>query len=363
MSTTESYDGSELDLTSDLDCDDLSDMDYIPDDMAWELDLDDKMEDLKGNDIDDFTDAYELCRNGHYEKLPSKIREAISKFETEEETNSERDNVSEAPPRTASNRSIRRKFDRYMKRMRKTSHRWFREYVRKLKGYIRRGDEKLGIRPFKFLKLENVDAMDLINMAKKDAEHRKPSPQFEELLHKELTCITEPTVVMDKNGIVLCVYVTDIRWPSHAIDELHNAMSDLKFEDSGGKPTAKDVRNKRKEHAARQWVYTYIFEQGHNYRGPVFPKDSRSSASQVRASLKFLDRIGGYSDFLSALVYIFDKKFWERARNVCDTVNLLPEGQFFITSSFEVFLNTMMIENKTSTTYVGCSLGFLCCYF
>jgi hypothetical protein len=51
-------------------------------------------------------------------------------------------------------------------------------------------------------------------------------------------------------------------------------------------------------------------------------------------------------------VYIFDLDFWRRARNVCDAVSCTTEADAFLTCSWKVFLNTMMIENKTSTCHV-----------
>jgi len=69
----------------------------------------------------------------------------------------------------------------------------------------------------------------------------------------------------------------------------------------------------------------------------------------AKAVAEFLNGISRYTDILSPLVYILDNDFWHRAYAVCQHLGL--EAKTLITHGHEIFSNTMLIKNKTSTVH------------
>jgi hypothetical protein len=272
-------------------------------------------------------------------KLQKKVKQSVSK--KKKIPRYDKDGV--RYPDTRAPKTVYKSFIKYEK---KTSEKWFRRHVHGTAKRIFEGVEDAP--PFRIIQL-NVDAKELLANAK--ANVKEDSPNFEDQNHYHLPLIEEPAIVIDRNYRPLIVSVQNTKWyGKDAHKRTMEAMETLAHMDGGSVPSSTDSRNKRKEMTAREYVYAYYFEQGFEERGPLVSRDCLTSCQQMKASAQFLNALGPYGEFLSVLIYIFDREFWHRAVRVCRAVG--PEADFLRTNIWEVFLNTIMISEKTSTQHL-----------
>jgi hypothetical protein len=199
--------------------------------------------------------------------------------------------------------------------------------------------------PFRIIVIDK--AIDDFYLAKNIVED---SPKFEDANEPTLKLVEESVIVVDRDYYPLILSARSIHWFSDGLAKTQQAMERLPHVDSGGSPAANDFKNKRKEDMALQWVYTFIFEQGHSYRRPLLSKDTGNSSAQRKASTEFLRELEEFGMLLSCLIKILDEDFWSRAREVCKNAGI--ETDCLQTNKWEVFLNTMIIMHKTSMQHI-----------
>jgi hypothetical protein len=203
--------------------------------------------------------------------------------------------------------------------------------------------------------LQYIDAKELQKLAlsKKNGYQTVSSPWFEDHNVSTLIRVEGPCIIYDKNSYPLVVSFSGYECVKKSWklsnEQIMESILRLEEHDYGGKPTTTDARNKRKEVEAKQWVYGYFIERGHNSSGPQIAQDVRGSSRMQLHAIDFLKSIGRYIETLGPLIYVLDKEFYEEATNICQHV--AEAAKPILTHPQDVFTNTMVIKNKTSTVH------------
>ncbi len=176
-----------------------------------------------------------------------------------------------------STRAPRTVFKRYVQRRRNYEAKWFRNHVHGTAKRIFKGTTTMP--PFRIVVLD-ISAEEWLQQC--TSNKTEQSPEFENGNHKKLILMEGPTIVVDKHLYPLIIDVEETDWYASSRNDMVTAVESLPREDSGGAPTRNDFRNKRREKKAKQWVFTYVFEQAHVERGPLIGADCIKTSQQKK---------------------------------------------------------------------------------